>query len=219
MSRFLVILACCHVASAWQLVAGRCSAAWQPQPRTTAAQVVMLAKKQQKPKKRVKKKGTSSSFSAPQPAASASPAAPPLSSDAPPLSYGRVNSDASLDDRLDSVLQRAGIASPASQSTAPPPTLGRLSAPDPSDPLSRIPKAGQDALERFFGGGALVFGSAFILSGLAIAVESIAKVLGRPLPTALDELLVQYVEPALTPSILILFFFSVSLGRARRART
>jgi len=78
--------------------------------------------------------------------------------------------------------------------------------------LSKIPKAGQDILERFFAGGALVFGSAFLLSGLAIAVESVAKVLGSPLPTALDEALVQYVEPAMTPSILILFFFSISLG-------
>lgn len=78
--------------------------------------------------------------------------------------------------------------------------------------MSKIPKAGQDILERFFAGGALVFGSAFLLSGLAIAVESVAKVLGSPLPTALDEALVQYVEPAMTPSIIILFFFSISLG-------
>ena len=35
---------------------------------------------------------------------------------------------------------------------------------------------------------------------------------GVKLPTALDEAIVQYVEPALTPSILILFFFSISLG-------
>lgn len=64
----------------------------------------------------------------------------------------------------------------------------------------------------FFGGGAIVFGSAFLLSGLAVSVEAICKVLGTPLPTAIDQALVQYVEPALTPSILILFFFSISLG-------
>ena len=47
---------------------------------------------------------------------------------------------------------------------------------------------------------------------LAVAVEAICKVTGNPLPAAIDEALVQYVEPALTPSILILFFFSISLG-------
>jgi len=108
--------------------------------------------------------------------------------------------------------KRAGIAKPGAEASRPPPNVGRLAAPNPNDPLSRIPKAGQELLERFFGGGALVFGSAFILSGLAVAVEAIAKVLGNPLPTPIDEALVQYVEPALTPSILILFGFSISLG-------
>jgi hypothetical protein len=32
------------------------------------------------------------------------------------------------------------------------------------------------------------------------------------LPIFVDEILVQYVEPALTPSILTLFGFSISLG-------
>ncbi|KOO24789.1 hypothetical protein Ctob_008511 [Chrysochromulina tobinii] len=82
----------------------------------------------------------------------------------------------------------------------------------PADPLSRIPKAGQELLERFFGGGAIVFGSTFILSGIAVSVEAVCKVLDKPLPTAVDEVLVQYIEPCLTPSILILFFFSISLG-------
>lgn len=85
----------------------------------------------------------------------------------------------------------------------------------PADPLSRIPKKGQDLLERFFAGGALVFGSAFLISGVSVAIEAVCKVGGVRLPTALDEAIVQYVEPALTPSILILFFFSISLGRAR----
>ena len=46
----------------------------------------------------------------------------------------------------------------------------------------------------------------------ATSVEAFAKVSGNPLPVFLDEVLVQYVEPALTPSILILFGFSISLG-------
>jgi len=37
-------------------------------------------------------------------------------------------------------------------------------------------------------------------------------VLGTPLPAAVDSLLVDVVEPLLTPSILILFGFSISLG-------
>ena len=109
-----------------------------------------------------------------------------------------------LNDRLDQVLRNAGIT----------PTDGGKEermrvAPDP---LSKIPKAGQELLERFFGGGAIVFGTAFILSGIAVAVEAVCKVTGNPLPTVIDEALVQYVEPAMTPSILILFFFSISLG-------
>jgi len=57
-----------------------------------------------------------------------------------------------------------------------------------------------------------VFGSAFLLSGLAVSIEAVCKVTGTPLPTPIDEALVQYVEPAMTPSILILFLFSISLG-------
>lgn len=213
----LALTACwCGSAIAWQQLPR--TALHRVAPVSSAHQLVMLAKKQQQPKKRVKKKkstGPSQAAATFSPTAAA-PAPPAASlSGTPSSSFGLVDPDSSLDDRLDSVLQRAGIANTGTESSTPPPAFGRIAAPSPSDPLSRIPKAGQDLLERFFGGGALVFGSAFILSGLAIAVESIAKVLGRPLPTFLDEALVQYVEPALTPSILILFFFSISLGSAR----
>ena len=44
-----------------------------------------------------------------------------------------------------------------------------------TDPLSKIPKKGQELLERFFGGGALVFGSAFLISGIAVSVEALCK--------------------------------------------
>jgi len=176
--------------------------------RRVAMQPAMLAKKQQQPKKRVKKNAKASSMPAaprtPTAAAAPAPSAPSFSA---PSSAG---GDKPLDDRLDAVLQRAGISSSGSSG----PSLSSPAKPgvNPSDPLASIPKAGQVVLERFFAGGAVTFGSAFILSGLAVAVEAIAKVLGNPLPTALDELLVQYVEPALTPSILILFGFSISLG-------
>merc|ERR1719454_1687466 len=121
-----------------------------------------------------------------------------------------MDADAPLDDRLDAVLRRAGISSAPDSPMPGPGRLGKAAA--PGDLLSKIPKEGQALLERFFLGGATVFGTAFILSGLAVAVEAIAKVLGSPLPTPIDEALVQYIEPALTPSILILFGFSISLG-------
>ena len=217
----LLLLASC--ADAFQLPpssrrAGAVAAAAAP---CTASSVAMMAKKQQqKPKKRMKKKKVAPrpALSGPPPSqSSAADIAPPpsLMSDAAPradLGAG-LRPDQPLDTRLDTVLQRAGI-SQKSESLAGMQRAGSSSA----DPLARIPKAGQELLERFFGGGALVFGTAFILSGLAIAVESIAKVLGSPLPTFLDELLVQYVEPALTPSILILFGFSISLGILKQVR-
>ena len=115
---------------------------------------------------------------------------------------------APLDTRLDDVLRNAGITQ-ASDDTSSAAGAG------PTDPLSRIPKKGQELLERFFGGGALVFGSAFLISGLSVAVEAICKVANVRLPTVVDEAIVQYVEPAMTPSILTLFFFSISLGRTR----
>lgn len=114
-------------------------------------------------------------------------------------------SDAPLDSRLDEVLRSAGIA--PSAGSVPMQTQSQS-----SDPLSKIPKQGQVLLERFFGGGAVVFGSAFLLSGISVAVEAVCKVTGNKLPSFIDEAIVQYVEPAMTPSILILFFFSISLG-------
>mmetsp|Transcript_2964 Transcript_2964/g.4878 ORF Transcript_2964/g.4878 Transcript_2964/m.4878 type:complete len:215 (-) Transcript_2964:9-653(-) len=89
---------------------------------------------------------------------------------------------------------------------------GVMKPAESTDPLSRIPVKGQALLERFFAGGAVTFGVVFILSGLAVALESICKVVDKPLPVAIDEALVQYVEPAMTPSVLILFGFSISLG-------
>jgi len=117
----------------------------------------------------------------------------------------RTSSDAPLDARLDDVLRNAGITQVSDDT----PSAGGAG---PMDPLSRIPKKGQELLERFFGGGALVFGSAFLISGLSVALEAICKVANVRLPTVVDEAIVQYVEPAMTPSILVLFFFSISLG-------
>uniref|UniRef100_A0A7S3TW81 Uncharacterized protein n=2 Tax=Choreotrichia TaxID=141411 RepID=A0A7S3TW81_9SPIT len=106
-------------------------------------------------------------------------------------------------ERVDSVLRERGIL----------PTDSRPVGQDTSlDPLARIPKKGQELLERFFGGGAILFGFIFIASGIAVSVEALCKVLDKPLPQFVDDFLVNTVEPILTPSILILFFFSISLG-------
>lgn len=108
-----------------------------------------------------------------------------------------------LESRLDSVLRDAGVVKTTAE-------MEEMRA--PTDPLSKIPQGGQELLERFFGGGAIVFGTVFLLAGIAVSVEAVCKITGNALPTAIDELLVQYVEPALTPSVLILFAFSISLG-------
>ena len=204
----VALLACC--ASAWQVRAPH-GVAVRHAATSVAAPVIMLAKKQQKPRKRKKKTKKTplpTSYSPPPAAASPAPTASPAPMAAPPTPTNTgLTPDAPLSDRLDSVLQRAGISQ-----TSEVIREAERSRPQSSDPLANIPKSGQELLEKFFGGGALTFGTAFLLSGLAVAIEAVAKVLGNPLPAWIDEILVQYVEPALTPSILILFFFSISLG-------
>ncbi|KAL3910150.1 MAG: hypothetical protein SGPRY_009163 [Prymnesium sp.] len=115
---------------------------------------------------------------------------------------GASDPSAPVEDRVAEVLRSAGISD----------TGGFTSSPQSGDPLSKIPKKGQELLERFFAGGAILFGCVFLASGIAVSVEALCKVLGSPLPEAVDAALIQYVEPALTPSILILFGFSISLG-------
>jgi len=77
---------------------------------------------------------------------------------------------ATREERVDKVLRDAGIAptSAAAPGAAPPDLL--------SDPLARIPKQGQELLERFFGGGAILFGTVFLASGIAVSVEALCKV-------------------------------------------
>jgi len=197
-----LLLCCAAGVSAWraQLIgAGHELRTAATSRSPSAPPVVMLAKKKSKPRKPKNTSGGSDSGLRP---AAAAPPPRPSTPDAPPIAAP--TTDAPLDTRLDQVLRDAGITRTVDDVAE--------AARGPADPLSRIPKKGQELLERFFGGGAIVFGSAFLLSGLAVSVEAICKVLGTPLPTAIDQALVQYVEPALTPSILILFFFSISLG-------
>jgi len=133
-----------------------------------------------------------------------STAAPPAGADKSRNLQSTAMPGASRAERVDSVLRERGIlpsdSRPQSQAGAP------------LDPLARIPKSGQALLERFFGGGAILMGTVFISSGIAVSVEALCKVLDKPLPPAFDDFLVNSVEPILTPSILALFFFSISLG-------
>lgn len=132
-------------------------------------------------------------------------AAPPAGGEKSSTLQSTATSSASRAERVDSVLRARGIT-PSSDSVP-------QRKPDaPLDPLARIPKSGQALLERFFGGGAILTGTVFITSGIAVSVEALCKVLDKPLPAAFDDFLVNSVEPILTPSILTLFFFSISLG-------
>ena len=185
------------------------------------------------------------------PAPVAAPSAPDAAGQPAPAAPA-----ATREERVDKVLRDAGIAptSAAAPGAAPPDLL--------TDPLARIPKQGQELLERFFGGGAILFGTVFLASGIAVSVEALCKVrlghvrghiceppasaavdtlanrlptrprhacthasprlasslpqvLGTPLPAAVDSLLVDVVEPLLTPSILILFGEAVAERRLR----
>jgi len=210
MSRLTIACVTIHLACAWAWLAqpgAPPSVALRPTAKNSPA-ITMLAKKQQQPKKR-KKKAPARPAAAPAPTSLQPPPTTVASTPTTPAPSAGTPS-APLDDRLDEVFKRAGIGQSDPMASFSP--ANSKKAFDPNDPLARIPKPAQEALERFFFGGASVMGTAFILSGLAVAIEAIAKVLGSPLPTFLDELLVQYVEPALTPSLLILFGFSISLG-------
>ena len=169
-----------------------------------------------KSKKPSRKKTTSGKKSAAPPTASIS--APPTAmaaqeslmdfAGAPKdVAAPSVSREGTRNERIDAALRSAGLSPEDGDSLLQPP-----SAPSSLDPLSRIPKKGQELLERFFSTGALIMGGVFITAGLGVSVEAIAKVSGNPLPIFVDEILVQYVEPALTPSILTLFGFSISLG-------
>lgn len=52
----------------------------------------------------------------------------------------------------------------------------------------------------------------FILAGVGITLEAYAASSGNPLPTDLDDFIVNVVEPNFTPGLLVLLGFSVSLG-------
>ena len=177
----------------------------RPWAHQRTAQHALMMAKSKKPNRKSKRKGTSASKPVYEPATSASFTESPSGLPVVDTS-ARSEPAAPVEDRVAQVLRGAGLSSDTNNA------LGAGTTPQNADPLSRIPKKGQELLERFFAGGAVTFGSVFIISGIGVSVEALCKVLGYPLPVFLDEALVQYVEPVLTPSVLILFGFSISLG-------
>ena len=205
-SLVLVAIGCCSVADAF--LAGGAPALAIRADASSSAPILMMAKKKAKPRKPDKKPiGGSGLGGSVSPAAGPTATPTPASMDAPmasPASPASANPDAPLDQRLDDILASAGMMQ-SDQSLID-------AKREPQSPLSSMPVKGQELLERFFGGGAIIFGSAFILAGIAVAFEAVCKVAKVDLPVAVDEAIVQYIFPSLTPSILILFFFSISLG-------
>ena len=202
----LLGLAACSCFSLERLAAaGRAHAC----PRRAAAPALMAKSKKPSRKKPARKRKPIQDG----PMMDAPP--PPLGSMANPASasgsYSPPEQAGSREERLDAVLRGAGF----SQSDS-----AKVEAARPQDgsPLASIPVAGQELLEKFFGTGALVFGGIFIAAGVGVSLEATCKILGYKLPVFLAEAIVQYVEPALTPSILILFGFSISLGLLKQVR-
>lgn len=175
-----------------------------PQQLRASSSCEMMAKSKKPSRKKTKARPRKTTIADTAAPLGAPMVLPDESMDARPTSLSAPDPSLPRKDRIDAVLRNAGL----SQSDA----RGQQMQQAPDSPLSRIPEEGQVLLERFFGSGALLFGGIFVASGIGISVEALCKVTGNPLPVWLDEALVQYVEPALTPSILILFFFSISLG-------
>ena len=179
-------------------------------PRRAAAPALMAKSKKPDRKKPARKKPVQDGpmmDAPPPPLGSMSNPAPSSSLYTPPDAGG------SRGERLDAVLRSAGLSRSDSAKVE-----GLQKATQDQSPLASIPVKGQELLEKFFGSGALLFGGIFIAAGIGVSIEATCKITGYQLPVLLAEAIVQYVEPALTPSILILFGFSISLGLLKQVR-
>mmetsp|Transcript_10751 Transcript_10751/g.21802 ORF Transcript_10751/g.21802 Transcript_10751/m.21802 type:complete len:224 (+) Transcript_10751:69-740(+) len=181
----------------------RCAAVGRAHAPRTTTPVLMPKSKKPARKKQARKKSTQEGL---QPMMDESPA--PLGSMSNPAPspglFAAPEQGGSREERLDTVLRSAGF-SPSDSAKVE-------AARKDESPLASIPVKGQELLEKFFGTGALLFGGIFITAGIGVSIEATCKILGYQLPVPFEEAIVQYVEPALTPSILILFGFSISLG-------
>lgn len=80
------------------------------------------------------------------------------------------------------------------------------------DIMNMLPPAVLVGIDRFLKAGLGICGTLFIVAGLFITTEAWSKASSQPLPTDLDNFIVNIVEPNFTPGLLVLLGFSVSLG-------
>jgi hypothetical protein len=80
------------------------------------------------------------------------------------------------------------------------------------DIMNMLPPSVLVGIDRFLKAGLFTCGTLFILAGLFITAEAWSKASNQPLPTNLDNFIVNIVEPNFTPGLLVLLGFSVSLG-------
>jgi hypothetical protein len=78
--------------------------------------------------------------------------------------------------------------------------------------MNMLPPSVLVGIDRFLKAGLFTCGTLFILAGLFITAEAWSKASNQPLPTNLDNFIVDIVEPNFTPGLLVLLGFSVSLG-------
>lgn len=158
------------------------------------------AKGKQKPKQRkLKVKQDRSRFNV----ANALPATPVIDPDEV-VARNKNESNA----QLAALLEATGVTDPTYRERM---ELGK------NDPLRKIPRSGQETLEKIWFGGTLVFGAIFILTAVLQSSVALAKVfqLQDTAPEAFksyDYFITKFINPIVTPSIVITFFNSASLG-------
>lgn len=80
------------------------------------------------------------------------------------------------------------------------------------DLLQVIPDPILIFIDNFLKAGVAVCTFAFVLAGIAIAIEAGSKATGNPLPQGIDDFVANVVEPNFTPGLGVLLSFSVALG-------
>eukprot|EP00612_Vaucheria_litorea_P005544 CAMPEP_0171462890 /NCGR_PEP_ID=MMETSP0945-20130129/6760_1 /TAXON_ID=109269 /ORGANISM="Vaucheria litorea, Strain CCMP2940" /LENGTH=193 /DNA_ID=CAMNT_0011989533 /DNA_START=108 /DNA_END=689 /DNA_ORIENTATION=+ len=78
--------------------------------------------------------------------------------------------------------------------------------------LDSIPTEMQGNIEKFLSLGAAVCLLFFISCGISLGFEAYAVASKNPMPKNIDNIVVNYLEPAFTPSLFVLLAFSSLLG-------
>mmetsp|Transcript_64163 Transcript_64163/g.121574 ORF Transcript_64163/g.121574 Transcript_64163/m.121574 type:complete len:282 (+) Transcript_64163:68-913(+) len=109
---------------------------------------------------------------------------------------------------LDALLEATGVTDPEYRERL---ELGK------NDPLRKIPRSGQETLEKIWFGGTVVFGIIFILVAILESTLAVGKFFHfdesyEEQFKSYDFFITKFVSPVLTPSIVITFVNSASLG-------